>query len=63
VAAMAVARLGLKGLKKISGRRKIVKKQISVKTISPMIIASKMVSKLPKLDINLLLMASSKVTR
>jgi hypothetical protein len=55
VAAIAVARLGLKGLKKMSGRKKMVKKQINVKMISPIIIASKMVSKLPKPDINLLL--------
>jgi hypothetical protein len=55
VAAMAVARLGLSGLKKTLGFRKMVNKQINVRIISPTIIANKMVIRLPKFDIHSLL--------
>jgi hypothetical protein len=55
VAAIAVARLGLKGLKKTLGLRKIVNRQINVKMISPIIMASSTVNKLPKFDIHSLL--------
>jgi hypothetical protein len=60
---MAVARLGLNGLKRISGWRKMVKKHISNKTMRPRIMANKTINKLLlNLDIPSLLLqvASSK---